>query len=193
LDIKQEIEAKVLEAQRQLHEAVAALQAGGVILHATEGVWGFACDPFDANAVQMILDLKGREANKGFIVIAAAARYFHNQLETLSEDQRQTVEATWPGPHTWILPDDFYPQIIRGGRNTLACRVPGHDQARRLCELLDKPVISTSANLSGQPGIVTQQQAQALFGERVAYLLPGAVLVPGKASTIHTLDGAILR
>lgn len=181
------------DSQQQLQEAVAAIQAGGVVLHATEGVWGFACDPFDANAVQAVLNLKARQANKGFIVIASAASYFHKQLETLSKDQRQSVEATWPGPHTWILPDDFYPEILRGGRNTLACRVPGHDQARALCEASGKPLISTSANLSGQASIVTQQEAQERFGKRVTYLLPGEVLFPGKPSTIHTLDGAILR
>ncbi len=187
------VEVPTISAEPHLRKAAAILKAGGVILHATEGVWGFACDPFNADAVEAVLAIKGRQADKGFIVIGAQAHYFSDQLEGLSEAQKQAIQATWPGAHTWILPDTIYPDIIRGGRTTLACRVPGHSQARDLCELIGNTLISTSANRSGEPSLTTQTQAEEVFGEQVGYVLPGAVLNPGKASTIHSLDGAVLR
>ena len=180
-------------AREELRQAAAILKAGGVVLHATEGVWGFACDPFNADAVQAVLDIKGRQADKGFIVIGAQAHYFSAQLEKLTESQKIAIQASWPGAHTWILPDTIYPDVIRGGRTTLACRVPGHSQARELCELLGRTLVSTSANRSGEPSLTPQTQAEDVFGKKVDFVLPGAVLNPGKASTIHALDGTILR
>ena len=177
----------------QLRKAAAIVKAGGVILHATEGVWGFACDPFNVDAVAAVLEIKGRQADKGFIVIGAQADCFSEQLAGLSEAQILAIQATWPGAHTWILPDTTYPDVIRGGRTTLACRVPGHAQARELCELLGNTLVSTSANRSGEPSLTTQAQAEDAFGKQVDLVLPGAVLNPGKASTIHALDGTILR
>lgn len=53
--------------------AVRALRAGGLVLHATEGVWGLACDPFNASAVSRLLDLKGRAVGKGLILIGTSA------------------------------------------------------------------------------------------------------------------------
>ena len=55
----------------QLKLAARVIERGGVVLHATEGVWGLACNPFNARAVRMILEWKGRPASKGLIVIAA--------------------------------------------------------------------------------------------------------------------------
>jgi L-threonylcarbamoyladenylate synthase len=173
--------------------AAGVLRNGGVVLHATEGVWGFSCDPMSAAGVHKILALKGRAANKGFILIAADANEFAAALAQLAPQHRQHVLASWPGAHTWILPDDHYPPVIRGFRDTVACRVPGHAQARALCAAFGGVLVSTSANQSGQPAISSYALARATFAEAVDYFLPGEVDNPGVPSTIHGLDGEILR
>ena len=118
---------------------------------------------------------------------------FAAQLANLVADHRDEVIASWPGHHTWVLPDDFYPAEVRGQRRTLACRVPDHAQARELCAGFAAPLVSTSANLSGKPGIVSAAQAHAQFAGVVDFVLPGEVGAAGKASTIHGLDRTILR
>jgi len=169
------------------------LASGGIVLHATEGVWGFAADPTLLPAVDRILELKGRSANKGFILIAGSADVFTTQLATLSRSHRAQILSSWPGAHTWVLPDDEFSPIIRGYRDTVACRVPGHGQARALCQLYNAALVSTSANLAGQPAVTTAAAAFDLFGDRVDFFLPGEVKNPGQASTIYGLDGQILR
>ncbi len=163
------------------------------MLHATEGVWGFACDPFDLSAVEKVLAIKGRAAEKGFIVIGADWHAFARQLAQVSEARRQDIISSWPGAHTWILPDDIYPPVIRGHRDTLACRVPGHRQARALCREFGATLVSTSANIAGQPSISSAEVAYGEFSTAVDYVLRGSVINPGRASTIHGLDGEILR
>ncbi len=175
-----------------LAEALAAIRRGGVVLHATEGVWGLACDPQQAAAVDKVFELKQRPANKGLVLIADSPERFARQLEGVAH--RQEVLESWPGHHTWVLPNHGqYADYVTGGRDTVACRVPGHEQARALCAGVGAPLVSTSANISGEPAIVDEAEAQRLFAGLVDVVLPGKVGSAGRASIIHGADGAILR
>ncbi len=176
-----------------LENAVTVLRAGGVVLHATEGVWGFACDPFSEAGLEKIMHLKERPQAKGLLLIAADAKVFQPQLEAVTPTHAEAVRASWPGHHTWVLPDTSYPELVRGGRQTVACRVPGHEQARALCAEFGAALVSTSANKSGQPAITNAREAERQFAACVDYFLPGEVGDAGRASVIHGLDGEILR
>ncbi|MFK7912996.1 MAG: L-threonylcarbamoyladenylate synthase [Pseudomonadales bacterium] len=175
-----------------LELAHAAIADGGVVLHATEGVWGLACDPFCEAAVTRILTIKNREASKGLIVIGGTVDTFAHELEALSSAERDQVTAGWPGPFTWVLPGQRFPVWVRGVHAGIAVRVPGHPQARALAALAG-PLVSTSANAAGAPAAVTQQDALDRFGDQVDVVLAGAVQNPGVASRLQTLDGAVLR
>ena len=178
---------------KDVAQAAQAIASGGLVLHATEGVWGFACNPQARHAVERIVAIKGRSWDKGFIVIGAQSSYFEAELGAIEADRRRGIEATWPGPHTWILPNVRFAEWITGARSTVACRVVGHEQARALCRAFGGPLVSTSANVSGTEPAVDEADARARFASEVDFVLSGQVLNPGEPSTIHALDGSILR
>lgn len=137
-----------------LDEAVAILQRGGLIAYPTEAVWGLGCDPFDAAAVQRLLALKQRPQSKGMILIAAGIEQLLPwiDLADLGDARRVAVLASWPGPHTWALPcNETVPDWLRGAHETLAARVTAHPTAVALCRAFGGPLVSTSANLGGDP------------------------------------------
>ena len=178
--------------------AARALARGGLVLHATEGVWGLACDPFDAQAVGRLLDLKGRSVDKGLILIGSEARDFGPELAAVAPSQRQAVEESWPAAETWILPNRRFPYWITGEHAGVAVRVPGHPQARALSAEFGGPLVSTSANPSGLPAPASALRARSIFQRAqfpggADYILPGEVLVPGSPSRIRTLSGEALR
>ena len=180
----------------QIQLAARSLRAGGVIVHATEGVWGLACDPFSQSAVARLLAVKSRQPEKGLIVIGAGAATFQPELATLSDSQGQAVTASWPGAVTWLLPSQRFPHWITGGRANVAVRVPGHDQARALCAAYGGPLVSTSANYAGAPPARNIFQAVAFASREpsVSYLLPGATLSHSAGpSEIRDLEGRIHR
>ena len=179
--------------QWQLTQAATRLRAGGVILHATEGVWGLACDPFDQSAVARLLTLKGRSVRKGLIVIGADEAHFADELNALQPAQRDAVGSSWPGAVTWIVPNVSFPYWITGGRAEVAVRVSGHPQARALCARFGGPLVSTSANPSGRPSALNALKARAYFPRGVDYVLPGEVLQAGVPSSIRRLSGELLR
>ena len=183
---------RYIETQ-DLQHALAALQSGGVVAHATEGVWGLSCDPENHAAVEKVLTIKGRDRDKGLIVIGGNVDTFQPELAGLTEEDRRKIAKTWPGANTWILPNVRFSSAITGNRETIACRVPGHAQAQKLAELFGRPIVSTSANRSGLPAATTETEVRTSLGSEVDCVMPGAVLNPGVPSAIHTLDGERIR
>ncbi|MBB4733663.1 L-threonylcarbamoyladenylate synthase [Xanthomonas arboricola] len=134
--------------------AVATLTRGGVIAYPTEAVWGLGCDPRQQAAVLRLLEIKRRPVDKGVIVVAASVDVLHNwvDLDALAPTHRQQVLASWPGPHTWILPITAQaPRWVTGAHDGLAVRISAHPVVAALCTAWGGPLVSTSANLAGEP------------------------------------------
>lgn len=143
-----------MSAARTLDQATAALQRGGVIAYPTEAVWGLGCDPRDEAAVLRLLALKQREVDKGLILVAASEAQLAPYIDMLQlgEAQRAAVRASWPGPHTWIVPASrSAPRWITGAHAGIAVRVSAHPVVVALCDAFGGALVSTSANRAGDP------------------------------------------
>lgn len=157
-----------------LTEAANVLHRGGVIAYPTEAVWGLGCDPFDEAAVERLLALKQREVAKGLILIAGAVGQFDGLLDwnTLPADRIAAVHASWPGPHTWIVPAGArVPRWITGAHDGVAVRVSAHPQVIALCAAFGGPLVSTSANPSG----AEPPRALEAFAPRLLAQLDGVI------------------
>ena len=133
--------------------AAIILRDGGVVAYPTEAVWGLGCDPFNPEAVQRLLEIKQRPANKGMIVIAARPEQAWPYVlwDELPADRRAAILASWPGPNTWLIPcRPDVPTWLRGEHDTLAVRVTAHPIAASLCDAMGGLVVSTSANRAGE-------------------------------------------
>jgi len=134
--------------------AIPILHSGGIIAYPTEAVWGLGCDPANQQAVMRLLALKQRPIEKGLILVAADLAQLDGwvRLDSLPAARRQAVLETWPGPQTWILPaDERAPRWITGAHPGIAVRVSAHPPVQAVCRAFAAPLVSTSANLSGQP------------------------------------------
>jgi len=124
------------------------LRRGGVVMLPTDTIDGLHALADDERAVERIVMIKGREANKPLVVLAADTA----QLETLGVEMRdglrQTLASIWPAPLTAVLPLRD-PIAASRGANSLAVRVPGVSWLRRLLQRTG-PLASTSANRSGE-------------------------------------------
>lgn len=135
----------------KLREAARCVRSGGLIAYPTEAVYGLGCDPLNEVAMANLLELKQRPVEKGVILIAADFEQLRPYVKTLPQEQMQRVLESWPGPNTWLLPvADDLPRWLSGSHSTLAVRVTGHPVAAALCRACGTPLVSTSANRSGQ-------------------------------------------
>ncbi|MFM4745012.1 Sua5/YciO/YrdC/YwlC family protein [Aeromonas dhakensis] len=182
---------------KEFELAVAALQHDGVIAYATEAVFGLGCDPDSEAAVQRLLAIKQRPVEKGLILIAADLVQLQDyiDLEQLTSEQLAKVEASWPGPFTWIMPArPDTPAWLTGQFDTLAVRVTAHPQVQALCRAFGKPLVSTSANLTGEEPARRLADIGELLASQLAYILPGEV--GGQANPSEIKDartGAVIR
>lgn len=177
-----------------LRRAVRALEDGGVIAYPTEAVWGLGCDPADPLACARLLALKRRPVEKGLIVIAARLEDLGDWLAPVPAAQAQKALQSWPGPYTWLWPvTAAAPVWVTGGQPRLAIRLTAHPLARALCEAFG-PLISTSANRSGETPARSASQVRLRFGQRLDALLPGATGGAARPTEIRDLlSGEVLR
>ena len=140
----------------QISEIAQLLLDGGVVLMPTDTIYGLHAL---ANASARIAEIKGREESKRFVTIAASA----DQLSNLGANVPQAIRAIWPAPVT---------AVMRAGKTTIAARVP---DVRWLRDLLQKtgPLISTSANKSGEPPISQPSELPSTLVERIDGIVDG--------------------
>jgi L-threonylcarbamoyladenylate synthase len=173
-----------------LSNALSILNNQGVIAYPTESVFGLGCDPDSPEAIAKILKIKDRPAHKGLILIAADMQQLQNYADfgQLSEQQLQTIQKTWPGPFTWVVPaQNTLSKQISGDFNSVAVRVSAHPIVHQLCLQFGKPLISTSANLSGLEACTTSRQVKAMFSQQplLEYVIDAPVSGLTAPSQIH--------
>ena len=174
--------------QLHLRQVARTIQAGGVVAYPTEAVYGLGCDPCNATAVQRLLAIKQRPAHKGLILIAADFAQLAPFLQPLSATDRAWLEATWPGPYTWLVPAlPSTPTWLRGRHATLAVRVTAHPLAAALCRACGHALVSTSANLSGRAPTRTALAVRRQLGKQLDALLVGATGGAQNPTTIRDL------
>jgi len=160
------------------------IKAGGVIAYPTESCYGFGCDPFNRKAIDKIIKVKGRSKTKGLIVIAGDLKQLEKLILPLTRNDLQEVSQYWPGPYSLILPvTRKVPRNLIGVHPRIAVRVSKHYLVRQLCDRLNLPLVSTSANKSGFKSIRTYRECKRQFGKKVM-VLPGLTSFAKKPSTI---------
>lgn len=176
------------ENRAALSDVLQALQQEEVIAYPTEAVFGLGCDPDSETAVNALLALKQRPWQKGLILIAANYEQLKPYVDdaALTDSQRETIFSVWPGPVTWVIPTrPETPRWLTGSFDSLAVRVSDHPLVQQLCSQYGKPLVSTSANLSGQEPCRTTEEVRIQFGSSLPVL---AGLVGGRLNPSEIRD-----
>ncbi len=155
-----------------IDKAARIIRQGGVVAYPTEAVFGLGCDPGNGIAIRRVLTLKRRPIEKGLVLIAAEFSQLEPFIAPLSKEIREKLLRSWPGPITWLVPARREtPRLICGQYRTLAIRVTAHPTASELCRQAHTAIVSTSANLTGQPPCHTVDQVKSVFGSNIDFIL----------------------
>ena len=135
----------------EVHNAYEAIKNGGIILYPTDTVWGIGCDATNADAVKKIYELKQREETKSMIVLMNGERMMYNVFKEIPDVAWQIIDLS-EKPTTLILdnPRNIAPNLIAEDK-TLGVRLVKEPFCYKLMERMKKPLVSTSANISGMP------------------------------------------
>lgn len=143
-------QVKESDLRREVDEAVRVLREGGIILYPTDTVWGLGCDATNAEAVDRIYRLKRSENKKSMLVLCASADIVVRYVNRAPGIAFEVMEMA-TSPLTLILPGATgVAANLIPDEGTLGIRVPDHEFCRRMLRALQRPVVSTSANISGE-------------------------------------------
>ncbi len=173
------------------------LMQGGIIAYPTESVFGLGCDPDNEDALDRLLQIKNRPSNKGMLIVChdfdLAKSYL--DLSRVTQDELSYAFSKWPGFYTFVMPAKKQVSCkLVGDHSSIAVRVSSHPVIASLCASFGKPLVSTSANLSGQTPCRSCQQVTEVFSDKIDAIVLGEVSGEAKPSTIIDLrTRAILR
>ncbi|WP_394173100.1 L-threonylcarbamoyladenylate synthase [Thalassotalea litorea] len=170
---------------------------GGIIAYPTEAVFGLGCDPDNHQAIEKLLTLKQRPKEKGLILLAGNYSQLLPYVDdsAIPQDKRFSVLSRWPDGITQVFPakpglSDF----LTGKFTSIAIRVTSQPDVVALCQKTGKPIVSTSANLTGQPPAQCWQDVEKELGEQIDFIIKGDTLGYTKPSTIiDALTGETFR
>lgn len=159
------------EYAQDLRDAVATLRAGGIILYPTDTVWGIGCDATNPDAVAKIYDLKRRAESKSMIVLVDSANRANIYAREIPDVAFDMLE----------LSDKPLTLILDGAKNlaknliaedgSIGIRVTAERFSHDLCYRFGKPVVSTSANISGEPAAATFAEISKEIVDGVDYVV----------------------
>ncbi len=173
--------------------AAALLRAGELVGLPTETVYGLGADALNPAAVKKIYAAKGRPADHPLIVHLPDASHLPRWAETVPDSAAALARAFWPGPLTLILRRAAtVPDLITGGQDTVALRVPAHPAALDLLHAFGSGIAAPSANRFGRISPTTAAHVEEELGAAVALILDGGPCAVGIESTIVDLSrGAV--
>lgn len=160
---------------------------GGIIAYPTEAVFGLGCDPDNVEALEKLLRIKNRSPDKGLILLAAN----YSQLlpyiddQKIPQDKRYTVLSRWPDGITQVVPknEQCHP-LLSGKFSTIAVRITSQPDVVSLCNQTNKPIVSTSANLSGEEPARIWQELSTKLTDEIDFIIKGQTLGYSQPSTI---------
>ncbi len=169
----------------RLQECVAA---GGVAVFPSDTVYGVCCDPDDHEAARRMYELKGRPAARSCAVMFFSLARALEQLDTVTKPERLALEVLLPGPLTLLLANrsERFAAACRNDPSTLGLRVPRLPDDLKALEGVERPIMQSSANLSGEPDARSLAEVPRSLLEGADLVLDGGEL-PGRPSTVVDL------
>lgn len=163
---------------QDLEACLSVLKAGGMVLYPTDTVWGIGCDACNAQAVEAIYRLKERSDSKSMLVLLADETALDEYVTVptcaralIKEERERAAQAEETRPLTIIYPDArkvAHNLIAEDG--SLGIRLTGEAFTQALCRRLGRPIVSTSANISGEPAAKTYSQISEAIRNGVDYV-----------------------
>lgn len=157
---------------REIAEAVNHIKQGGIIAYPTSTIWGLGCDCVQQDAVLRLHKLKGRSADKRFLLVAGAWQEFAEYFSHLSGDDINKITAEYPYPRSWLVENKSsqLSYLVQGDK--IVIRIDRHPLLQAITKALGQPIISTSANPSGEAPATCTTDISKYFASKIDYIFP---------------------
>ncbi len=172
--------------RRHINQVVECLRQGGVIIYPTDTTYGIGCDIFNRKGVKKIFQIKQRDSRKPFSFICSDLAEISNYAQ-VSNFAFKIMKRHLPGPYTFVLEaTKIVPDSVSTKQKTVGVRIPENKICQEIVKELGHPLVTTSANISGDATLQNPQEIDAQMGRMVDLVIDGGISL-GEASTVISL------
>ena len=174
-----------------IEKAVSLISRGEIIAFPTDTVYGVGGDIFSEAAINRIYRLKNRPTNKPINALVSSEDQLKMIVESIPYDARSIIEKFWPGPLTIILKKKTeVSDKVTSCLNTIGVRMPNNRIALEIIKKYEKPLATTSANITDKPSPLTADDVYTNFQDSLPMIIDSQEKVMGIESTIITFEPA---
>ena len=175
---------------KALIAAAETVLRGGLIAFPTDTLYGLGCSLFDVAAVELIARLKRRDRSLAVISLIPDPAQVYGLASEVSQVAERLMARYWPGPVSLIFKaSPIIPPPVRGAGGTVALRCPKDKLCQALLDRIGGPVVSSSANLTGQRPAENAEEVIRIFGNQLDLVLDGGPRTGGVPSTLVDVSG----
>tara|TARA_B100000575_G_scaffold171612_1_gene137422 strand:- start:26186 stop:26740 length:555 start_codon:yes stop_codon:yes gene_type:complete len=154
----------------EIKKALNVLSAGGTILYPTDTIWGIGCDAFSDNAIKKVFKIKKRDLSKGLICLASSFEMVMKYVNINNIDLITKISKEAPTTFIFDNPRKIS-KLVSGNNSTIAFRVPQNNFCIKLIQEFGRPIVSTSANVSGDSFPNCYKEINPLLKDIVDYIV----------------------
>ena len=183
-----------LGIKEQIRDGISVLKRGGLVVFPTDTVYGLGACFSSLPAVERIYQLKQRPRSVALPLLLADTAQISEVAQVVPPVALLLARSFLPGALTMVLPrSKSVPDIVTGGGETIAVRIPAHPVAIALIKGVGMPIVGTSANVSGRPSALTAGEVFSQFSDRIHLVIDGGRCPGGIESTIVDVTGEVPR
>ncbi len=171
-----------------------AVLRGGIVAFPTDTIYGLSCSLFDVSAVEMLARLKRRDPSHAVVSLIPEPQQAWGLADEVNHVAERLITRHWPGPLSLIFrASPVVPVRVRGAGGTVALRCPRDTLCQAILGSIGGPVVSSSANLSGQPPAVSAEEVVKIFGNQLDLVVDGGPRTVYRPSTLVDVSGPVPR
>ncbi len=169
----------------QIQQIAGLVRSGGVIVYPTDTIYGLGCDPFRRESIERIFSIKHRPAASPALLLVDDQAMLHDLVREIPPAAQKLIERHWPGPLTLVLNArrSIHP-FVTPADGSIAVRLPASDCCRRLIGACGVPLVSTSANITGESPPIRVRELQDQFSSTVDVIVDAGDLTVSLPSTV---------
>lgn len=175
-----------------IERIVEVINSGGLVITPTDTIYGIMGDALNVDAIRRVFEVKRRPYSKPLLLLMDSFEMVESYTEKLSEKEKKLMNRFWPGLVTFILKkNDKVSDLITSGNDTVGIRIPDNKDLLEIIRRLKRPVISTSANITGTEVITSTELLEKDLIDNIDYIYDGGEVNDVSSTIVKVVDNKV--
>ena len=175
-----------------IDRVVKEIDSGNLVITPTDTVYGIMADSMNNSAVKKVFETKNREYSKPLILLVSNKSMLYDYVDSINDIERELIDRYMPGRLTIILKkNNKVSDMISAGSEYVGIRIPDNEDLVTIINKLGRPVISTSANISGSDTITSIDMIDKKLLDKVSYIEDGGIIDSKSSTIVRVIDNKV--